>query len=259
MDLSEKAIDPATVEERRTCKVHGEYTARLFRLTAGGPFMGGGCSRCSDEKQALEERRKAAEAERERQARIERAIERSGIPARFKDRTIHNYQVNDPGEDHAKQTASWFVDTWSERMANGTSLIFCGSPGTGKTHLACAIGNQLLQQGTSVLFTTVSDAMRRIKATYDRDASMSEANAIGIFTSPRLLILDEIQVQTGSDHERRLMFEIINRRYENVLPTIVMSNLAFEQLQEFLGDRIVDRLREGGGKLVKFTWKSRRA
>jgi len=253
------SLAPGSAQEERTCPVHGKYIARLFRVTATGPWLGGECPTCAKEKEAEETSRKAAQTERQRQARIESMIQRSGIPTRFKDRTIENYQATDPGEQHAKEVSAWFADTWPERLAAGTSMIFVGFPGTGKTHLATAIGNQLLRQGVSVLFATVSDAMRQIKSTYDKDASMSEAHAIEIYTSPRLLILDEVHVQTGSDHERRLMFEIVNRRYENVLPSIIMSNLAFEKLQEFLGDRIVDRLREGGGKLVKFTWKSRRA
>lgn len=253
------SLASGSTQEERTCPTHGKYTARLFRVTTNGPWLGGGCSVCAKEKEAQEFSRKAAQAERQRQARIESMIQRSGIPTRFKDRTIDNYEAVDSGEHHAKEVSAWFASTWPERLVAGTSMIFVGSPGTGKTHLAAAIGNHLLRQGVSVLFTTASDAMRQIKSTYDKDASMSEAHAIEIYTSPRLLIIDEVHVQTGSDHERRLMFEIVNRRYENVLPSIIMSNLAFEKLQEFLGDRIVDRLREGGGKLVKFTWKSRRA
>lgn len=250
---------PSSKDEQRICEHHGEYQARLFRISEAGPWMGGSCPKCAEEKERAEEKRKAAELERARLAKIERLVERAAIPKRFQTRTIENYQVNDPGEEKAKKIATWYLDTWNERLVNGTSLIFCGEPGTGKTHLACAIGNQLLEEGVSVLFTTVSEAMRKIKATYDKGSTMTEAQAIEIFTSPRLLILDEVHVQTGSDHEIRLMFEIINRRYENVLPTILISNLEATALKQFLGDRIVDRLREGRGQLMQFTWKSRRA
>lgn len=75
---------------------------------------------------------------------------------------------------------------------------------------------------------------------------------------PDLLILDEVGVQHGSDTEKLILFEIINGRYEAARPTIVISNLDAAGLEQFLGERAFDRLREGGGRLVVFDWESHR-
>jgi len=249
----------STMVESRTCKTHGDYAAKLFRFRDDGLWVGGHCPQCLDEQDKADRLRAACAEDRARLQKIERLSEWAKIPRRFQGKTLDSYQTSDAGEDKAKKIAIWYCETWSERLASGTSLIFCGEPGTGKTHLACAIGQRLLATGTSVLFTTAADCMRQIKSTYNRDSVMTETAAISMYTSPDLLILDEVHVQTGSDHEIRLMFELVNRRYERILPTIIISNLEAVALKQFLGDRIVDRLREGRGQLIQFTWSSRRA
>ena len=79
-----------------------------------------------------------------------------------------------------------------------------------------------------------------------------------MYSKYELLVLDEIGVQFGSDAEKLIMFDIINERYEAMRPTILISNLALSGLSEFVGDRIVDRMKENGGKLMVFDWESHR-
>ncbi|MNL75123.1 DNA replication protein DnaC [compost metagenome] len=73
-----------------------------------------------------------------------------------------------------------------------------------------------------------------------------------------MLVLDEIGVQHGTDTERMLMFSILNERYNQMKPTILISNLAREPLEKYLGERAFDRMREGGGRMVVFDWESYR-
>lgn len=74
-----------------------------------------------------------------------------------------------------------------------------------------------------------------------------------------LLILDEIGAQLGTDWERLMLFKIINERYKQVLPTILISNLDRGQLSDYLGARIVDRMSEGGGTTLTLDWESYRS
>lgn len=64
-------------------------------------------------------------------------------------------------------------------------------------------------------------------------------------------------MQFGSDAEKLILFEIINGRYEAVKPTILLSNLNIDGLKGYMGERVVDRLREGG-KADRFDWPSYR-
>jgi DNA replication protein DnaC len=243
--------------ELRVCTTHGEYEAMLY--TIGDRVMGGQCQACAKHKeQQAQERQRVVQSDQERR-RIEGLFQRAGIPLRFQSRTFDSYQANNEGQAKALRKARSYADNWRENVAAGTSLIFSGNAGTGKTHLACAIANELMGQGVSSVFTTVSDAMRAIKRTYDAGSQMTEVQAIQAFVDPGLLILDEVGANRGTEYEVQLVFDIINKRYENCRPTIILTNLDPQALRECLGERVVDRLREGGGKLVAFTWDSFRA
>ena len=114
-----------------------------------------------------------------------------------------------------------------------------------------------MEQGRIAVFTSVINAIRRVKDTYRRDSGQSRQVVAG-FIRPDLLILDEVGVQFGSETEKMILFEIINGRYEQLKPTIVISNLAKDALTDYLGERVVDRLREGGGRMLIFDWPSYR-
>ena len=114
----------------------------------------------------------------------------------------------------------------AEAAKSGASLVFCGGVGAGKTHLAVGIAHRLMEQGRIAVFTSVINAIRRVKDTYRRDSGQSEAQVVAGFIRPDLLILDEVGVQFGSETEKMILFEIINGRYEQLKPTIVISNLA---------------------------------
>lgn len=246
-----------TSEIARECATHGAYMAKLVHI--GGRTMGGACPSCQREREAAEMARAAtiqAEAERRR---IEHLFNRAGIPPRFQKRSFDNYEVKAEGQERALRVSRNYVENWPSVAELGTCLIFSGQAGTGKTHLACAIANALIPKGVSSLFTTVSDAMRSIKRSYDPASTVSESEAIHAFVEPRLLILDEVGASKGSEHEMQLMFDIINKRYEHARPTIILTNLDPTALREHLGERVTDRLREGGGKLVTFTWASHRS
>ena len=82
---------------------------------------------------------------------------------------------------------------------------------------------------------------------------------MAIYTQCDLLIIDEVGVQRGSDFEKETFFDVINERYENMRPTIILSNLTIEEIKVFLGERVFDRLRENGGKAFLLDWPSYRA
>jgi DNA replication protein DnaC len=77
-------------------------------------------------------------------------------------------------------------------------------------------------------------------------------------TDMDLLILDEIGVQFGSETERNLLFDVLNERYEDCKPTLLLSNLPKQDVAKYLGERVMDRLREDGGRVVVFDWESHR-
>ena len=65
-------------------------------------------------------------------------------------------------------------------------------------------------------------------------------------------------MQYGSEFEKQILFDVLNQRYEQLKPAILLSNIPTEQLSDYLGERVTDRLRENGGVVIGFDWKSYR-
>lgn len=232
-------------QKRRECEVHGAFTSRKV-----GPIWSP-CPKCMAERQR-------AEAEAAHRRVVEANRYASGIPLRFVRCGFENYEASNQGQRYALDTARSYAERFREdARKSGACLSFLGTVGTGKTHLACAIGNAVLDAGLKVLYTTARKAVNTLKETWRRDADTTEAQALTTFLTPDLLILDEVGVQFGTEAERVLLFDVLNGRYERMLPGVIVSNLGLEGLQQSIGARCVDRLREGGA-LVDFKWQSYR-
>lgn len=216
------------------------------------------CPICSKED---EEERIRIAAEKEAAIKIERwqrKLGDSAIPERFQNRTLDSYIATNAGQRSAFEFAKEYADEFESVKKTGRGAIFCGRPGTGKTHLSIGIALAIMEKGNSALFTTVQRIVRRMKETFQKDARDSERDVINMLVYPDLLIIDEIGVQFGTDFEKNLMFDILNERYENRKPTLLLSNLTVQEVKAFLGERIYDRLREDGGKCIPFDWNSHR-
>lgn len=236
------------------CDAHGEYVSLLM------PGGWSGCVGCDQQAECAAHDAEQESWRRELSARAWQARRgRAAIPDRFADKRLSTYVPTGPGGARALQVATRYASNFAGVRKAGTSLIFCGERGTGKTHLATSIAHEVLEQGGLAVFTSVIGAVRSVKETYAKGSGKTEAQAIRDLVEPDLLILDEVGVQFGSDTEKMVLFEIINGRYETCRPTIVISNLALAALEEYLGARAFDRLREGNGMVVVFDWETFRS
>ena len=99
-------------------------------------------------------------------------------------------------------------DSWLEKGAN---LILFGPPGTGKSHLAAALGLALVENGWRVLFTRTTDLVQKLQIAR-RDLAL--AAAIDKLDKYHLLILDDIAYISKDQAETSVLFELISARYE---------------------------------------------
>lgn len=242
-------------DEQRTCADHGEYTS------AGTRYMGKRviwtpCPDCEEARLAGERQAKAhAQAEQARAA-VEHAIGQAAIPARFIGRSLENFIADTPEKDRALQISREYVRNFEAHAKRGSSLIFSGMPGTGKSHLATAILQALMPEHVG-LYTTCMNVIRAVRATWRKDSLKSEGEVLHLYCTVPLLVLDEIGVQYGTDGEQTILFDVIDRRYRDMRPTIFLTNQNNEGLKTFLGERAYDRLRETS-RVVQFDWASHR-
>lgn len=247
--------------EPRECDSHGSY------LSMKTPVGFSDCPVCNAARiKAEDAQRLIDEKTQARRDQFTAAMGRAAIPARFADRRFETFVPYAAGPASALNRVQAYADDFDTVRRRGGGMILCGGVGAGKTHLACAAAHRVMAQGYTAYFTSVISAIRSVKETYRRDSHITESAQIGRFIAPDLLILDEVGIQFGSETEKNILFEIINGRYEQIKPTIIISNLAMTPLKEkdaclvdFLTERVVDRLREGGGFAIAFDWPSYRS
>lgn len=242
---------------KRLCDQHGAYLAELYGKV-GSREIYSPCPKCATDHARTYKARLHAEESARQEALKNNIRFRCGIPKRFAKTTLDQYQATTKEQQIALGVSRKYLANFESRRDKGCSLVFCGTPGTGKTHLACAIANCLMENMIEVKYSSVYAVTRMVKSTYRKDSSVSEKKIIDAFIQPALLVLDEAGVQFGSDTDDLILYQIINGRYEAVLPTILISNLTESELASFIGDRCIDRMREGGGAVVSFNWDSYR-
>ncbi len=140
MSQPEKIQPFAVLAEVRSveCPTHGPYESRKSRFA--GKDIWTGCPVCIAEVGAKQAR--AQELARRDVAR-KKVMERAAIPPRFANRTLENFAAECERQRHALQIATAFAEGFGDALANGRSMVFCGAPGTGKTHLAVGIAHEL--------------------------------------------------------------------------------------------------------------------
>jgi DNA replication protein DnaC len=144
-------------------------------------------------------------AERARR-RIERHLEEARLPP---GKTLEAFEFTAvPTVSRAQVTALTAGDSWLEKGAN---LILFGPPGTGKSHLAAAIGCRLIENGWRVLFARTTDLVQKLQSAR-RDLTLEAA--IAKLDKYHLLILDDFAYANKDQAETSVLFELIGTRYE---------------------------------------------
>jgi DNA replication protein DnaC len=176
-------------------------------------------------------------AERSRR-RIERHLAEAKLPP---GKTIDTFDFEAvPVVSKAQVMALAAGDAW---LNQGANLILFGPPGTGKSHLAAALGYALVENGWRVLFTRTTDLVQRLQIAR-RDLALEAA--IAKLDKYHLLILDDLAYLTKDQAETSVLFELIGARYER-RSLLVTANQPFGQWGKIFPDQamtlaVVDRL-----------------
>ncbi|MBP7227665.1 MAG: ATP-binding protein, partial [Longilinea sp.] len=118
-------------------------------------------------------------------------------------------------------------------------LLLMGNNGCGKTHLAAAIANQVVSLGIPTLFLTVPDLLDWLRFSYQA-ADTSFEQRFEEIRNVRLLVLDDFGTQNATPWAQEKLFQIINHRYLNRLPTVLTTNLNLDEIENRIRSRLND-------------------
>ncbi len=119
-------------------------------------------------------------------------------------------------------------------------LIFLGSYGTGKTHLAAAIANYRRAAGDDPIFTVVPDLLDHLRATFNPNSPVSYDHVFNQVRNAKLLILDDLGTQNTTPWAREKLFQVLNFRYETKAPTVITSSISLEKMDPRIRTRMLD-------------------
>lgn len=184
----------------------------------------------------------------------------------------------DAANDHARQVDSLRSETcaprrhlacaidrsgeWGEKLSalekkigTGFTVALVGVRGNGKTQMAVELMKDATNKLRSAKFCTSTQFFMKIKASYHRESEDTEAEVIGEYRTPKLLVIDEIGKRSDSNWENTLLFELLNRRYNDMTDTLLIDNRPKSDFVAAIGPSLASRMAESGG-IIECNWES---
>lgn len=192
--------------------------------------------------------RKAAEqAEAEEKQRlkdmevIQKLKKQSLMDSRLEEASFESFKVMKHNERQFR-ICRRYADAFDEMLARNQGLLLFGGVGTGKTFAAACIANQLLSKRVPVIMTSFIRLLDSMQSFREEDSIL-----IGRLNRARLLIIDDLGAERGTDFALEKVYSIIDSRYRAKLPIILTTNMSYEDMKknaDIRYARIYDRIFE---------------
>jgi DNA replication protein DnaC len=178
-----------------------------------------------------------------RDARVASLRERSGLSKRMRGYTLANFRPTiSNAAGRARVKVDGYLESWDENREAGRGLYFCGGVGTGKTHLAVAVMNELMRRKrVPSLFVTVPELLDNLRETYNKPGRNLD-EWMDAVQNAEFLVLDDLGSERPTEWVKERIFVIVNHRYRDALPTVFTSNIGPKDLAEQLGERTASRI-----------------
>lgn len=152
----------------------------------------------------------------------------------FRQKTFAAFEQAVPGTQQAYQAAVRYACQPTRWLA-----LF-GWYGCGKTHLAAAIANDLVDRGVAVLFVVVPDLLDHLRSTFAPESTVTYDQRFDQIRHAPLLLLDDLGTESTTAWAREKLFQVVNSRYNAHLPTVFTSNVAITQIDPRIASRMHD-------------------
>lgn len=176
---------------------------------------------------------------------LQTLLNKSRLPKRYHKCTLANYHPI-PEQDTQLLAFRYAYKLVENYPVIERGLLLMGPVGVGKTHLAAAILQGLLEKGINCLFYETGALLKEIQDSYSSEAGTSELKVLAPIYETEVLVLDELGAAKPTDWVRETMMQIIGTRYNEEKLTLFTTNYYDERrlpVEETLEDRIGTRLR----------------
>jgi len=119
-------------------------------------------------------------------------------------------------------------------------LILVGPSGCGKTHLAAAIANQRLSQGHPAFFISVPDLLDHLRSAFNPNSEIAYDELFNQVRNAALLVLDDLGAQASTSWAKEKLDQLLNYRFNSRLPTVIVTIIPVEQLEDRMRTRLTD-------------------
>lgn len=207
---------------------------------------------CSEENNTKLEQYEA-ELRKQEQERLFSRYKKSGVPSKFFDQSFDTFIAETEAEKTILAQCKNFASNPKNRV-----LVLCGNNGNGKTHLGSSILRENIFNDKDGIYITSSAMCIKYDSAIGYKADMNREEVVQFYSRTPILIIDECcKYFLNSELEKFLLVLIICNRYENNLPTVLITNTEKKAFIDFLGKAVYDRFTEVCTTL-DFNWQSRR-
>lgn len=177
-------------------------------------------------------------SDQERQSRLRRL---SNMEA-YADKRFDNFEVPRPQISAEENRSLQFARDSARNFAHAPEgwLILTGTYGSGKTHLAAAVGNERLAQGDVVLFITAPDLLDHLRSTFGPSSEIGYDEQFERIRSAQLLILDDLGAENPSPWAGEKLYQLLNHRHSRRLPTVITTNVDLDSIEGRIRSRMLD-------------------
>ncbi len=118
-------------------------------------------------------------------------------------------------------------------------LVLSGTSGCGKTHLAAAIANYRIQNNYPAFYITTPDLLDHLRSTFNPNSEMPYDEFFEQVRNTPLLILDDLGAQSSTPWAKEKLDQLLNHRFNNQLPTVIVSIIPVDELEERIRTRLI--------------------
>lgn len=174
--------------------------------------------------------------------KVKRLWSNSGINTEDLDKSFGNFEEwNEKAKEMKTKGALYYKNFEKIKRERRNSIMLCGNPGSGKTHIALALANNFLKKNIKVVYMPYRDVVTKLKQNMIDEEYYKKT--LAKYQTAEVLLIDDLFKGKINETDINIMFELINYRYLNRLPMIISTEFTIDRMLSFdeaIGSRIYE-------------------